>query len=45
MDMLVINPELTGEELLSHIINLDTYQSHLDCKRLFVSQKIVEHMA
>ena len=38
--MLVINPELEGKWLLSHIKNIDTSQSYLDC----MSPKIVKHM-
>jgi hypothetical protein len=32
MGMLIINPKLTEEGLLSHIKNIDTYWLHLDYK-------------
>jgi hypothetical protein len=32
MCILVINLELVGERFFSHIENLDTFQSYLDCK-------------
>jgi hypothetical protein len=45
-----INPKLVGERLLSHIENLDIFQSHLNCKgyschqRLLSTWYIIIHM-
>jgi hypothetical protein len=45
MTILVINLELIGEGLLSHIENLNTSQSLTPrLQRLFMSQKTIEHM-
>jgi hypothetical protein len=39
--MLVINPELVEDELLSYIENLDNSQSHLDCKGYSCHQRLL----
>jgi len=40
--MLIINPKLVGELTLSHIEkNLDTSQSHLDCKGYSCHQRLL----
>jgi len=41
MGMLVINPELAGKGLSSHIENLDTFQLHLDNKGYSCHQKLI----
>ena len=41
MGISVINLELAGERLLSYIKNLDTFQSHLDCKGYSCHQRLL----
>jgi hypothetical protein len=41
MGMPIINPELARKGLLSHIENLDTFQSHLDCKGYSCHQRLL----
>jgi len=37
----IINPELAGEGLMSHIKNLDTSQSHVDCRGYLCHQNLL----
>jgi len=39
--ILIINPWLTGEGLLSHTENLDIFQSHLDCRGYSCHQRLL----